>query len=399
MAAGIGLVGLTLAAGTACHAAPPPASSPEAPSTAIDPEATRPVSLALLAQPYAGLPVRAFIAVSPAAAGTRVAVQRSTGSGWSQVAAGATGVGGRAFLTWTWPTSGSRTLRAVVVGASGVTATSPSLTASVLQPTTSAWPTTKSVTARLVSADGQRQWIDCQGTGGPTTVLISGNNGWSKDWARVLPQLRAGGRVCTYDRAGLGRSLPRTGPTRIHSGVHARELLALLQAAGEQGPFLVVAHSYGGFIGRSLANRRPRAVAGLVLVDAVPPGIQNVYDGYGHLRDEPGAIIDYDVSSDQTGYAAPLRGLPLVVLSAEDTVSWAPPWVAVKWTQMQDQIARYSPNSLRVLALGAGHQMQDTAPAVVIRGITLMRDSLRTHRPLPACDAGWAAIQSRCTSR
>jgi pimeloyl-ACP methyl ester carboxylesterase len=125
----------------------------------------------------------------------------------------------------------------------------------------------------------------------------------------------------------------------VHAGVHAGELRALLRAAGERGPFLLVGHSYGGMVARALLAQWPALVAGLVLQDSVPPGVQLRYDDYGRTRAEGGAVVDYDLSSQATAGLAPLAGLPLVVLAAGRPVTWAPDWVRAWWAAEQHRTA------------------------------------------------------------
>jgi pimeloyl-ACP methyl ester carboxylesterase len=70
----------------------------------------------------------------------------------------------------------------------------------------------------------------------------------------IQPALAETTRVCTYDRGGIGVSdaRPRT-VSPITSTTQAGELHALLDAIGEQGPFVYVGHSYGGMIARAFA--------------------------------------------------------------------------------------------------------------------------------------------------
>jgi pimeloyl-ACP methyl ester carboxylesterase len=53
------------------------------------------------------------------------------------------------------------------------------------------------------------------------------------------------------------------------------DLHVLLTAAGEAGPYVPVAHSYGGLIGRLYASTYPDDVSGLVLVDALSEGLKD----------------------------------------------------------------------------------------------------------------------------
>ena len=69
---------------------------------------------------------------------------------------------------------------------------------------------------------------------------------------------------------GTGPSDP---PTRTQTfATSAQTLHALLAAIGQQGPHVVVGHSYGGGEAVTFASRYRREVVGLVLLDATPPG-------------------------------------------------------------------------------------------------------------------------------
>ena len=74
--------------------------------------------------------------------------------------------------------------------------------------------------------------------------------------------------MCTYDRAGYGRSEP--GPAPRHSRQAATELKLLLEKARVKGPYLLVGHSLGGMNAQVFAGNYPDLVAGLVLVDPPP---------------------------------------------------------------------------------------------------------------------------------
>ena len=122
--------------------------------------------------------------------------------------------------------------------------------------------------------------LDCQGAGSPTVVLDSGLGVPGVGWNRVQAEAAKFTRVCWYDRAGYGwsdgSSVPRT------SLEIAKELHALLAAANEKGPFVVVGHSFGGYDVRVFNGQYPGEVAGMVLVDAshedqesrMPPAFQ-----------------------------------------------------------------------------------------------------------------------------
>ena len=118
---------------------------------------------------------------------------------------------------------------------------------------------------RLVSVEGTVMHLSCSGTGQPTVLLEAGLGESSLTWVAVQRSLSATTRVCSYDRAGYGWSDSRDRPWTASTA--ASELKSLLTAAGEPGPYVVVAHSLGSFVARELAATQPDQVAGLVLLD------------------------------------------------------------------------------------------------------------------------------------
>lgn len=124
---------------------------------------------------------------------------------------------------------------------------------------------------QLVDVGGGRHiQIDCRGDGSPTVVFQSGGDllgalGWRPVMAKVVENSRA----CAYSRAGILWSDPAHGafePQEV-----ARDLHAALGAAGEAGPYLLVAHSRGGLYSMIFAGLYKREIAGLVLVDSSHP--------------------------------------------------------------------------------------------------------------------------------
>lgn len=107
--------------------------------------------------------------------------------------------------------------------------------------------------------------MECSGQGNPTVILDTGLGVPAAGWKFVQPEVTKFARVCSYDRAGYGWSTP--GPLPRSSGEIVRELHALLAASGEKGPYVLVAHSFGGFNVRVYTKEYPADVAGLVLVD------------------------------------------------------------------------------------------------------------------------------------
>jgi pimeloyl-ACP methyl ester carboxylesterase len=126
---------------------------------------------------------------------------------------------------------------------------------------------------QLVDVGGHKLFIACSGTGSPTVVLEGGLGQGSDYFALIAPEVATTTRVCTYDRAGHGRSDPTTGP---QDGMAiARDLHALLAASGNQGPYILAGHSAGGAYVPFFAAAYPGEVAGLVLLDSMSPHVQS----------------------------------------------------------------------------------------------------------------------------
>ena len=124
---------------------------------------------------------------------------------------------------------------------------------------------------RLVDAAGTRLHIHCEGErgNGPVVVYNSDMGDHGLTWSAVLRQTAPLARSCYIDRPGFGWSEPG-GDNRAITRM-AEDLHAALTSAGEPAPYLLVGHGLGALHMVSLASRYPREIAGLLLVDPIPP--------------------------------------------------------------------------------------------------------------------------------
>jgi pimeloyl-ACP methyl ester carboxylesterase len=101
--------------------------------------------------------------------------------------------------------------------------------------------------------------------------------------------------VCSYDRAGLAWSDPGPADETVEQTVS--DLHALLQTAGEKGPYLLVGASIGGIFIRDFQRAFPEEVSGLVFTNSSNRVGMNV-KGKGGLV--------WDLTEDELRSAFPL---------------------------------------------------------------------------------------------
>jgi pimeloyl-ACP methyl ester carboxylesterase len=277
---------------------------------------------------------------------------------------------------------------------------------------------------QLVDVGGYRMHIDCIGRGSPTAVLDSGLSDSSLSWYKVQPEVAQFTRVCSYDRAGLGWSEPSPNPR--NSGVFAEELHTLLRNAKVDGPFVLVGHSMGGYDVRIFASRFPSQVVGIVLVDSTHPDYANqlpelrtssekwrrqlrnqeflmpfglprlmgwcgngpseiqaslrtIECNVSRLRESIAESLSiWNESAAQVRATGSLGDLPLIVIS-EDPAKNVQAFLPV-FEAGQQTLASLSSNSVRMTALGSGHQIQRDRPDIVIVAI---KQIVEETRPSP----------------
>src|SRR5215470_11368775 len=122
---------------------------------------------------------------------------------------------------------------------------------------------------RLVQVANGLMHIHATGEGRPTVLFESGMGASCLSWTLVQPAVAQFSRAVSYDRAGHGWSDPAQEPRTAQQ--IARELRALLNVAGVPGPYVLVAHSFGGYVSRTFAQQYRDEVVGMVLVDSIHP--------------------------------------------------------------------------------------------------------------------------------
>jgi pimeloyl-ACP methyl ester carboxylesterase len=242
---------------------------------------------------------------------------------------------------------------------------------------------------RLVDLGGRRLYIKCSGearAGMPVVVMDAGMGSTSADWSSVEPNVSQFARVCSYDRAGVGKSdrapQPRTSQDIVN------DLHNLLAKAGLNPPYVLVGHSLGGMNARLYASEYPKEVVGMVLVDSthedendrmlavLPPEILKKAKPEDMII-RSAEDIDFNRSVAQIRAANWHSDIPLIVLTRGSATfnpnDYAVPSLAPKFEQirleLQKELVRCSSRGRQIIAEKSGHYIQRDQPELVIDAI------------------------------
>ncbi|MUL45834.1 alpha/beta hydrolase [Mycobacterium sp. CBMA293] len=274
--------------------------------------------------------------------------------------------------------------------------------------------------AGLVDVGGGRSlYVNCQGTGSPTVLIIPGKGSYAEAWNVVVPTddpIRSSPydvigqaklepsptatqpvvarttRVCAYDRPntrpdGVDRSTPSAQPHPVTQDVD--DIVTLLSALGISTPVVVVAHSYGGLVADLLARTHSQLLSGLVLVDPVSEFLltqgepeQNAAfnrdaaipanpDGEGFLADDAYAAISA---------APPLPKVPAMVLSSDKfppPTDLTPDNYTLRQIQQANTLLADALGTVNVTATNSGHNLMLYRPQLVADQIVAVVNQVR----------------------
>jgi len=237
----------------------------------------------------------------------------------------------------------------------------------------------------FVSIGDHRLFIDCLDHQSAVTVILESGAGVGHEaWSAVQPKVGEFARVCSYDRADLGRSDTPKMPDNPESIV--ANLHELLVAEHIPGPYVLVGASLGGVYVRRFTSRYPEKVLAMVLVDS------SHEEQYGRYYATSPSVAERFATQDgrfakndflRNSGQLPLGGrlswhydIPLIVLEHKRLHIPQTPVrslteadrLAMDWHALQVDLASRS-NYGELREAGSGHFIAGEQPDIVVQSI------------------------------
>lgn len=220
-----------------------------------------------------------------------------------------------------------------------------------------------------------------------TIVLEAGGGKYSDSYQEIQDDLatRTGIRVMSYDRSGFGQS--ELGPDHFTAVDEVDALKRCLEIQGFKDQFILVGHSYGGYLIQLFVSRYPELVSGLVLID--PMNICFV-DGFG--LDNLNAVTPFSknptTNSEKAAdrmrrYSsenfAEMRGkvlpphIPTILITSGN-----PPFSNELWRQCHEEMVKNSEEHKFIIAEGNHHDIVAENPELVLKTIIELVDRIKS---------------------
>jgi pimeloyl-ACP methyl ester carboxylesterase len=265
-------------------------------------------------------------------------------------------------------------------------------------------PTMKGAVEIAGDHGGYKLIYQCFGEGTPTVIVEAAAGDTpvtSLTWKAVTQRIQSTTRICIYNRVAGVRT----------SQDIAENLHFLLSEIHVPGPYILVAHSLGGWHARVFAHLYPEDVAGMILVDTTPTypdsaiALATAYPTYS--PDEAAGItqnrfseadlsttilppsmdgLDMQTSNDQVRQAGKFGDLPLIVISQnvgpEDFPGRDPVTqkeLASVVLKVAEDLTNLSSKSVFMVAHTSNHFISMDEPQIIIDAITQMVEEIRKH--------------------
>jgi pimeloyl-ACP methyl ester carboxylesterase len=246
---------------------------------------------------------------------------------------------------------------------------------------------------------GRKLKYQCYGSGSPTIIIEAGAGDkptMTRSWNAVILGVMPTTRICIYDRVDVNT---------VQDG--AENLHLLLTTVPIPGPYILVAHSLGGWYARLFTHLYRNEMAGLILVDTSPTAPEaGIIYATAYPTYSPGELasitknrlpeadisrmppsldgLDMAVSNEQVRQAGSLGDLPLIVmchtlglLELSDYDPLIHDQISAIFIQIAADQAKLSTRGVFIQAHTHQHFISEYEPQIVIDAINRMVEDLR----------------------
>ncbi len=210
-----------------------------------------------------------------------------------------------------------------------------------------------------------------KGAGSSTIVLINGAGGPIEGWMKIWPLLDATFTVLAYNRLGVDKSSDPTTPQ--HAVAMAQDLKMLLLTLELQPPYLLVAHSLGGFVAHVFASMYQQETMGVLFLEAST--IEDVPMKARKIKGNPNSEVNcVGESVSQIKVLPSFPQIPITVIAGFHPMArmWLPKGRFNKRFEHQKKLLELSVQSSLAVATKSGHFPQMNEPRLVVESIYKM---------------------------
>ena len=237
----------------------------------------------------------------------------------------------------------------------------------------------------LVDIDGYNMHFNIMKGEGTPILFEAGGGDDSSVWAPILERIHkiTGTTLITYDRSGFGQSelnpkLKNYSDFDIENGI--KELETGLAKLGYDDDIILVSHSYGGLYNLLYANKHPKKVKSIILIDATLSDFWNddflaMRDMFVDINTIPKGTGDYYLNYNYNEIMRSLRNtqfpenIPVTNIFPDKSAPVYPEEYSNRWKKVHVDLGNNNNNITNIVAESSGHAIFNDNPGLVINAI------------------------------
>jgi len=237
----------------------------------------------------------------------------------------------------------------------------------------------------LVDIGGYKMHFQIMNGKGTPILFEAGAGSDGSVWDNILEKIHkvTGTTLITYDRSGFGKSelnpnLKNDTDFGILNGM--KELDTGLSKLGYDNEVILVSHSYGGLYNLLYANKYPKKVKSVVLIDVTLNDFWNdelltMRDNNVDISTIPKPSGDYFLNTNYNETMRYVRNIhfpesiPLLNIFPENSFPGFPEVLSNRWRKLHKEFGDNKKNVTNIIAKGSGHAVFQDNPSLIINAI------------------------------